>query len=102
MRIFYRIAEYGGGITPSNPIPFHEAYSYALDAFPMMVCLLALAIIHPGRTLVGPDSNLPRKTRAQKKAEKAEKKAEKRARKAMNQKSSPQITNFEMSSSQSI
>ncbi|PSR82789.1 RTA1 like protein-domain-containing protein, partial [Coniella lustricola] len=56
LRIFYRIAEYARGITPSNPIPFHEVYGYTLDAFPMMICLLILAIMHPGRTLVGPES----------------------------------------------
>lgn len=71
MRIFYRLAEYGGGISPSNPIPFHEAYGYALDAFPMMVCLLILAVMHPGRVLLGPNANLPKMTRAQKKAERA-------------------------------
>lgn len=75
LRIIYRIAEFGGGISPaSNPIPFHEAYSYALDAFPMMLCLLLLTILHPGRSLVGPESKLPRKARAQKKAEKKMKK----------------------------
>lgn len=78
------MAEYGGGISPSNPIPYHEAYSYALDAFPMMVCLLILAVVHPGRTLVGPDSHFPKKTRAEKKAEKAEKKAAEAQEKAMN------------------
>jgi hypothetical protein len=73
--------EFARGITASNPIPFHEAYSYSLDAFPMMVALLILAIWHPGRTLVGPDSEFPRKTRAEKKAEKQAKKEEKRRKK---------------------
>lgn len=40
-----------------------------------MVCLLILGIMHPGRALVGPDSNLPKKTRTEKKVKKAEKKA---------------------------
>ncbi|KAF3764665.1 hypothetical protein M406DRAFT_222371, partial [Cryphonectria parasitica EP155] len=58
LRIFYRIAEFGGGLSPSsNPVPFHEAYSYVLDAFPMMICFLVLAIMHPGRALVGPKSS---------------------------------------------
>lgn len=81
LRIFYRLAEFGGGVSPSNPIPFHEAYSYALDAFPMMICLLILSIMHPGRMLFGPDSELPKKSRAEKKAEKARKKAEKASKK---------------------
>lgn len=82
LRIFYRIAEYGGGMTMSNPVPFHEAYSYTLDAFPMMVCLLILTIMHPGRILAGPESDFPKKTRAEKKAEKAQKKADKAEKKA--------------------
>ena len=82
MRIFYRIAEFGGGITPSNPIPFHEAYAYALDSFPMMVCLLILVIMHPGRTLQGPESEFPKKSRQEKKAEKRARKEAKAAKKA--------------------
>jgi hypothetical protein len=84
--------EFGGGIGPDNPVPRNEVYSYALDALPMMIALLLLAIWHPGRTLVGPDSEFPKKTKktkAEKKAAKAEKerlrlerKDEKRSRKA--------------------
>ncbi|KAK8091781.1 hypothetical protein PG997_002142 [Apiospora hydei] len=70
IRIIYRIAEFAGGITPSNPIPFHEEYSYALDVFPMLLALLTLAIWHPGRFLIGHDSELPKKlSRKQRKAE---------------------------------
>ncbi|EPE06977.1 rta1 domain protein [Ophiostoma piceae UAMH 11346] len=82
VRIAYRIAEFGGGVSESNPLPYHEAYSYALDAFPMMICLLLLALWHPGRVLLGPEAQLPRKTRAEKKAEKLEKKQAKAQRKA--------------------
>lgn len=80
MRIVYRIAEFAGGVTPSNPIPFHEAYSYALDAFPMLVAFLILAIWHPGRVLQGPHSDF-RLVRAEKKAAKKAKKEAKRQRK---------------------
>jgi len=47
----------------------------------MMVCLLLLAIIHPGRSLQGPDSEFPKKSRKEKKAEKQAKKDEKAMRK---------------------
>ncbi|KAI1454697.1 RTA1 like protein-domain-containing protein [Annulohypoxylon moriforme] len=77
-RNMYRIAEFAGGITPSNPVPFHEVYSYALDCFPMMLALLVLLIWHPGRTLVGASSEFPRKSRAEKKMEKQERKAAKK------------------------
>ncbi|KAK7990684.1 hypothetical protein PG990_014964 [Apiospora arundinis] len=69
IRIIYRIAEFAGGITPSNPIPFHEEYSYALDVFPMMLALLILAIWHPGRFLRGQGSEIPKMSRKQRKAE---------------------------------
>ncbi|KAF2395905.1 hypothetical protein EJ06DRAFT_534588 [Trichodelitschia bisporula] len=75
VRIAYRIAEYGGGMKPSNPIPFHEAYAYALDAAPMMVAILILAVVHPGRTLVGPESEFPRLSWKEKKVIKLERKA---------------------------
>jgi hypothetical protein len=51
----------------------------------MIVALLILAIFHPGRTLVGPDSEFPRKTRAEKKAEKQAKKDEKQRKKHQRQ-----------------
>lgn len=82
IRIIYRIVEFAGGITPSNPVPFHEEYSYALDCLPMMLALLVLAVWHPGRTLVGPASEFPRKSRAEKKREKQEQKAAKKQAKA--------------------
>ncbi|KAK7732986.1 hypothetical protein SLS57_000930 [Botryosphaeria dothidea] len=83
VRIIYRICEFAGGVKPSNPIPFHEAYSYSLDAFPMMVAILVLAVFHPGRSLVGPESEFPRLSRKEKKALKAERKAAKKAKKEM-------------------
>ena len=39
-------------------------------------------VIHPGHVLVGPDSDFPKLSRAQKKAARAEKKAAKKAKKA--------------------
>jgi cytochrome c1 len=47
----------------------------------MMVALLILAIMHPGRFLQGPNSSLPRLSRAEKKAKKEAKKADKAAKK---------------------
>ncbi len=83
------MVEFARGITPSNPIPFHEAYTYALDAFPMMIAILVLIIWHPGRTLLGPESEFPHLSRKAKKAlkqekkdRKAKKREEKKARKS--------------------
>ncbi|KAK4998615.1 hypothetical protein LTR66_002183 [Elasticomyces elasticus] len=68
LRIIYRIVEFSRGTSSSNPIPFHEEYAYALDAFPMMLAILVLVVWHPDRTLVGPDSEFLRLSRAEKKA----------------------------------
>lgn len=50
---------------------------YCLDALPMCLSLLVMAIGHPGRTLVGPDSEFPHLTRKEKKAAKAAAKMDK-------------------------
>lgn len=47
----------------------------------MLVALLVLCIFHPGRFLVGPESEFPRLSRKEKKAIKKEKKAQKAAAK---------------------
>lgn len=48
----------------------------------MLIALILLNIFHPGRVLVGPDSDFPRLNRAEKKRLKQEKKERKDARKA--------------------
>ncbi|KZP22911.1 hypothetical protein FIBSPDRAFT_824067 [Athelia psychrophila] len=78
IRIVYRLLEFSRGTGTNNPIPYHEFYTYILDALPMSFALLAMSIGHPGRTLVGPDSEFPHLTRKEKKAAKAAAKAEKR------------------------
>ncbi|TVY31867.1 hypothetical protein LSUB1_G008679 [Lachnellula subtilissima] len=77
IRIIYRLAEYGPGVSLSNPLPTHEAFFYCLDALPIFLAIAIMNVIHPGHVLVGPDSDFPRLSRAQKKAAKAEKKAKK-------------------------
>jgi hypothetical protein len=72
VRNIFRIGEFSGGNSSSNPAVAHEAYSYAFDAFPMMIALIVLAVVHPGRTLVGEDSEFlsRRKRKAFKEANK--------------------------------
>lgn len=48
----------------------------------MFLAILLLNVFHPGRVLVGPDSEFPKLTRKQKKEMKREEKEEKRRRKA--------------------
>jgi RTA1 like protein len=53
------MVEFSGGQTSSNPLPYHEAYFYILEAVPMLLAILAFNIIHPSSVLVGPDSEVP-------------------------------------------
>jgi hypothetical protein len=79
IRIIFRLVQYNYGFL--GTIPTHEVYFYALDALPMFLALILMNITHPGRTLVGPESEFPSKTREQKKEEKQAKKAAKEAKK---------------------
>jgi hypothetical protein len=47
----------------------------------MLIAVSLMCFIHPGHSLVGPDSEFPKMSRKQKKAAKAAAKAEKRAKK---------------------
>src|ERR1039457_3888050 len=59
IRIFFRLIEFSGGKTSSNPLPFHEIYFYALEAVPMCLAILCFNITHPGTLLRGPEAQLP-------------------------------------------
>lgn len=59
IRIFFRLIEFSGGKTSSNPLPFHEAYFYILEAVPMIFAIFVFNVTHPGSILLGPDSELP-------------------------------------------
>jgi RTA1 like protein len=83
MRIIYRLIEYSRGTASNNPLPFHEVYTYVLDAMPMLIAITTLNVLHPGRFLVGPDAQFParKERKAAKKEEKAAKKEAKLAKK---------------------
>lgn len=79
IRIIFRLVEYSAGIDPDkNPLPFDENYALGLDAVPMLLAGIILAIYHPGLALKGPESVFP--SRKERKAERREKKAAKKAR----------------------
>jgi len=59
-----------------------EIYIYVLDALPMILALLALNVLHPGKVLAGDDSKFHKMTREEKEREKAARKAQKVAKKA--------------------
>jgi hypothetical protein len=55
---------------------------YSLDALPMALALYIMVLAHPAQTLIGPDSEFPKLTRAEKKQAKQAKKIEKLEMKA--------------------
>lgn len=59
VRIIFRLIEFAGGFTTSNKIPYRESLFYIFEAVPMFTAILTWNIIHPGRSLVGPDAQLP-------------------------------------------
>ncbi|MCJ1391639.1 hypothetical protein MMC18_004504 [Xylographa bjoerkii] len=71
VRIFFRLIEFSAGTGSSNPLPYHEIYFYAFDVVPMLLALTTMNFIHPGRILVGPDSELPKISWRKKKAVKS-------------------------------
>ena len=82
-RIIFRIIEFsaGKGTALTNTIKGNEAFLYCLDVLPMILALASFHVYHPGKVLVGPESEFPKQTKEEKQALKAEKKlakAEKR------------------------
>lgn len=57
MRIIFRLCEYSQGM--ESTIPNHEAYQYCLDTLPMLLALVLLNAVHPGRLMPGKDSDMP-------------------------------------------
>jgi hypothetical protein len=57
MRIVFRLVEYSHGV--KSNIPSHEAYQYALDSVPMLLALVILIFVHPGRIMPGKEGDLP-------------------------------------------
>ncbi|KAH4041465.1 hypothetical protein HBI24_011880 [Parastagonospora nodorum] len=60
IRIFYRLAEFSGGLGNSNPLPSNEPVLYVLESAPMWLAILVWNIFHPGRFIHGPDAKMPR------------------------------------------
>lgn len=81
MRIIFRLVEFSGGVDRAhNKLPYEEGYALGLDAVPMVLAILILAVVHPGLVLQGEGSEFPsrKERKAEKKARKAEVKEQKR------------------------
>lgn len=59
VRIVYRLAEFSGGLGPSNPLPSNEPLLYVLESTPMWLAILVWNVIHPGRFIRGKDARMP-------------------------------------------
>ncbi|KAF3937255.1 hypothetical protein ABW19_dt0202155 [Dactylella cylindrospora] len=99
IRIVFRLVEFSAGIYGTK-LTTEEAYFYVLEALPMALASVAWNIFHPGRFLVGPESEFPRKTRAEKKAIKAEKKRVKEEKKKEKRDEKEQQKRFKMEAKQ--
>jgi len=97
MRIIFRLVEFAAGMDPEkNPIPYHEAYFLVLDCLPMLVCCCLINAVHPGRILVGENSEFPKGlTRKEKKALKQAKR-EAKAQAKEEQKAAKRSNGYEM------
>jgi hypothetical protein len=59
VRIIYRLIEFSVGMGQDNALVTHEVYFYILEAAPMFLALLSFNVIHPGRIMTGPNSDMP-------------------------------------------
>lgn len=75
LRIIYRLIEYSKGY--DSAIAKAEAAFYVLDGFPMVIAMALFNVFHPGRYLVGPDSEFPKKEKKKKEKKKKSKKEKK-------------------------
>jgi len=103
-RIIYRIIEFSAGSQSklSNTISNNEWFAYVFDSMPMFFALALFNVFHPGRTLVGPESEFPKLTKEEKKQKKMEKKLKKIEKKeAKKHKKEEQLRMKELSSAES-
>lgn len=59
VRIIYRLIEFSGGYSSSNPIPYQEWYMYVFDGIPMAVAIVLWNFVPPGAVIQGPDAKMP-------------------------------------------
>ncbi|CAK7208048.1 hypothetical protein SEUCBS139899_010882 [Sporothrix eucalyptigena] len=57
IRIIFRIVEYSSGL--KSTIPNHEVFQYCLDTLPMFIAIVMYNVVHPGRIMRGPETEMP-------------------------------------------
>ncbi|KAF8578582.1 RTA1-domain-containing protein [Ramaria rubella] len=58
IRVIFRLIEYSQGTF--STVTTHEAFFYCLDSVPMFISIMLFNFSHPGKVLVGPDSEFPK------------------------------------------
>ena len=64
VRIIFRLVEFSAGV--DGPVPHTESYFFVFDALTILVALVLFCMCHPGRILVGPESEFKKMSRAEK------------------------------------
>ncbi|KAJ6438282.1 Protein RTA1-like protein 9 [Purpureocillium lavendulum] len=59
VRIIYRLVEFSGGVETDSALTTQEGYFYALEVVPMFLALGSFNVVHPGRIMNGPGSDMP-------------------------------------------
>lgn len=68
IRIIYRLAEFADADSAGNsPLSKHEAPFYCLECVPMFIAMVIWNVWHPGRYIVGEDSEFPKKVKLSRK-----------------------------------
>ena len=79
IRIIFRLIQYASGV--NGALVTHESYFYCFEAMPMLLAIGLMNFVHPGRILVGPESEFPKLTKKEKREGKRRNKEEKQERK---------------------
>ncbi|KAF8587695.1 RTA1-domain-containing protein, partial [Ramaria rubella] len=65
IRVIFRLIEYSQGTF--STVTTHEAFFYCLDSVPVFISIMLFYFLHPGKVLVGPDSEFPKPEKKNKK-----------------------------------
>ena len=75
VRIIYRFVEFSSGF--DGPVPHTESLFYVFDSVPMLTAIVMFNVYHPGRVLVGPESEFQKMSSTEKKEAKSAESTEK-------------------------
>ena len=53
------MTEFAAGTNPDSPLRYHEVFVYVFEGVPILLAIAAATLIHPGKVLLGFESELP-------------------------------------------